>query len=175
MFFHSACPSPPPFPAAPDKLLTTRSRPPSDNARYEEPPQEGEPFDYDAVPARFYYDVESIGQMDPDAIIQNGIKALQQKLAALIHELNATEGGGDADDEYAGANDDYNGGQGFDYNAANGGGGSGADSWQDQGYTTPYAGGGGGGGGGQSAWGGGGGTTPYGTTPYGNPGQSGWN
>lgn len=128
-------------------------------------------FDYDAVPGRFYFDIESTGQMDPDAIVQNGIKALQQKLAALIHELNATEGDG-ADDDLGG-NDDYNP-QSPEYNGMNGGGGGGGDSWQDQGYTTPYAGGAGGGGGGQGGWGAGG-TTPYGQTPYGNAGQSGWN
>ncbi|CAK7230834.1 RNA polymerase II subunit 3 [Sporothrix curviconia] len=143
--------------------------PPTENARLEEPPQEGEVFDYDAVPGRFYYDIESVGQMEPDAIVQNGIKALQQKLAALIHELNATEGGMD-DDLGGGGDDDYNP-QSPEYNGMNGGGGgAGGDSWQDQGYTTPYA-GGGGGGGGQGGWGAGG-TTPYGQTPY---GQSGWN
>ena len=116
------------------------------------------------MPGRFYYDIESVGQMEPDAIVQNGIKALQQKLAALIHELNATEGGMDDD---LGGNDDYNP-QSPEYNGMNGGGGAGGDPWQDQGYTTPY---GGGGGGGQGGWGVGG-TTPYGQTPY---GQSGWN
>ncbi|OAA67171.1 RNA polymerase 2 subunit 3 [Niveomyces insectorum RCEF 264] len=146
--------------------------PKSENARLEDPPQEGEPFDYDAVPGRFYYDIESIGQMDPDAIVQNGITVLQQKLAALIHELNATEGGGAGgaalgDD----INDDYNGPRSPEFNGggANGAGGAGGDSWQDQGYTTPYA-----AGGNPSSWGAGG-TTPYGTTPYGNAGQPGWN
>lgn len=102
--------------------------------------------------------------MEPDAIVQNGIKVLQQKLAALIHELNANDGfGGDN------GNAEYNGPQSPDYNGlGSAGAGAGApDSWQDQGYTTPYA-----TGNNQPSWGNGG-TTPYGTTPYGNGG--GWN
>ncbi|EFW98980.1 RNA polymerase 2 subunit 3 [Grosmannia clavigera kw1407] len=151
--------------------------PKSDNARLEEPAQEGEPFDYDATPGRFYYDVESIGQMEPDAIVQNGIKTLQQKLAALIHELTAGDGlggfgnGADGAGGGLGGHGDYNGPQSPDYGGmggGSGGGGSGADSWQDQGYTTPYA----TGNSSQPSWGAGG-TTPYGTTPYGNGG--GWN
>ncbi|KAK3321000.1 DNA-directed RNA polymerase II 33 kDa polypeptide [Cercophora scortea] len=128
--------------------------PPSEYADWEEPPQEGEPFDYDAVPSRFYFNVETVGSFPPDAIVAEGIKVLQQKLAGLIHELTEGEGG---------ENGDYNGPRSPEYN--NGG----EAAWQDQGYTTPY-----GNGGNQSAWGGGaGGTTPYGATPYG-AGQSSW-
>ncbi|KAL1869072.1 hypothetical protein VTK73DRAFT_3411 [Phialemonium thermophilum] len=127
----------------------------SEYAAYEDPPQEGEPFDYDAVPNRFYMRVETAGGMPPDVIVQEGVKVLQQKLAGLIHELSEGEGGaGDANGGYP------TGPQSPEY--------SGGDVWQDAGYTTPY------GGGNPSSWGGAGGTTPYGTTPYGNPGQSGW-
>jgi DNA-directed RNA polymerase II subunit RPB3 len=121
------------------------SRPPSEYAAWEEPPQEGEPFDYDAVPNRFYFNVETAGPLPPDVIISEGIKVLQQKLAGLIHEL-ADEGsganGGPRSPEYGAgaAMDGFNGG-----------------------YTTPF----GNAAGNQSAWGGAGGTTPYGTTPYG--------
>lgn len=127
----------------------------SEYAAYEDPPQEGEPFDYDAEPNRFYVRVETSGCLPPDTIVQEGVKVLQQKLAGLIHELTEGEGGAAA----GGGN--YNGPQSPEY--------SGGEGWQDQGYTTPY-----GNGGNQSSWGGAGGTTPYGTTPYGNPGQSGW-
>ncbi|KAL2117242.1 hypothetical protein VTJ04DRAFT_9410 [Mycothermus thermophilus] len=119
--------------------------PPSEYAAWEEPPQEGEPFDYDAVPNRFYFNVETAGPLPPDVIISEGIKVLQQKLAGLIHEL-ADEGsganGGPRSPEYGAgaAMDGFNGG-----------------------YTTPF----GNAAGNQSAWGGAGGTTPYGTTPYG--------
>lgn len=125
--------------------------PPSEYASWEEPPQEGEPFDYDAVPNRFYFNVESAGPLPPDTIVSEGIKVLQQKLAGLIHEL--AEGEGD------GMNGDYNGPRSPEY-------GTGADGFG--GYTTPF-----GNGGNQSSWGGAGGTTPYGTTPYG-AGQSNW-
>ncbi|KAI9879428.1 MAG: 45 kDa subunit of RNA polymerase II [Pleopsidium flavum] len=129
--------------------------PKSKNATWEEPPQEGEPFDYDAMPSRFYFEVESVGNLEPDAIIQQGIKVMQQKLAAVIQELTGDEGrngvNGDAVDGFGGPRspDGINGGGNYAI---------------DQGYTTPYV-----NGGGASAWGGG--ATPYGATPY---GQNGW-
>src|SRR6195952_3145320 len=100
-------------------------------AKWEEPAQEGEPFNYDAVPERFYFEVEGIGNLEPDAIIQSGIKVLQQKLASVIKDM--TDGGEDA-------NEGANGSGGIGYGGPrspdvglNGGG------WQaDQGYTTPY-------------------------------------
>ncbi|KAI0407127.1 DNA-directed RNA polymerase [Xylaria palmicola] len=125
--------------------------PKSKYAEWEEPPAEGEQFDYDAVPSRFYFEVESAGNIEPDTIIQEGIKELQRKLAGLIHGL------GENDD----ANGDYEGPRSPD-------GMDGGAPWQDQGYTTPYA-----GAGNTSAWGGGG-ATAYGTTPYGNSGSAGW-
>ncbi|KAK0613755.1 DNA-directed RNA polymerase [Immersiella caudata] len=119
--------------------------PPSEYADWEEPPQEGEPFDYDAVPNRFYFNVETAGSMPPDAIVTEGIKVLQMKLAGLVHNLSDEGDGGD-----------YNGPRSPEY-------AGGGDNWgQDQGFTTPY-----GNTGNQSAWGGAGGTTPFGTTPYG--------
>jgi DNA-directed RNA polymerase II subunit RPB3 len=115
------------------------------------PEQEDAEFDYDAVPSRFFFDVETVGGLDPDQIVTQGIKTLQVKLASIIKELS---GGGD------GLNgQDYGGAQSPQMNGGYGG--------QDQGYTTPYA----GGGGGNSVWGAGhvaqGSTTPYGATPYG--------
>lgn len=146
------CPSTSPT-ASPDPAANPLPRPPSEYAEWEEPPQEGEPFDYDAVPGRFYFNVESAGNIPPDTIVGEGIKVLQQKLAGLIHELTEGEGGGD------GMNGDYAGPRSPEYN-------TGADGFG--GYTTPF-----GNGGNQSSWGGAGGTTPYGTTPYG-AGQSSW-
>jgi DNA-directed RNA polymerase II subunit RPB3 len=131
-------------------------RPKSKYAEWEEPPQEGEPFDYDAVPERFYFEVESIGNLEPDAIIQQGIKVLQQKLAAVIQDLTESDA---------------------QTNGINGGGydaprspdiGMNGQPWQEQGYTTPY-----GNGGNASAWGAGA-ATPYGATPYGQNGTNGW-
>ena len=128
------------------------ARPKSEYAEWEDPPAEGEPFDYDAVPSRFYFQVESAGNIEPDGIVQEGIKELQRKLAALIHGL------GESDAMMAG---DYEGPRSPDMDA-------GANAWQaDGGYTTPYA-----NAGATSAWGGG--ATAYGTTPYGNSGSGGW-
>jgi DNA-directed RNA polymerase II subunit RPB3 len=127
-----------------------QNRPKSENARQEEPRAEGEAFDYDAVPANFYFDLEGVGSMEPDAIIHEGIKELQKKLAGLIHGLGETDG----------MNGDYDGPRSPDIMDGAGPG------WQDQGYTTPY-----GQAGNASAWGGA--ATSYGT-PYGNSGSGGW-
>ncbi|KAH8677347.1 RNA polymerase Rpb3/RpoA insert domain-containing protein [Xylariales sp. PMI_506] len=124
--------------------------PKSQYAAWEDPPAEGEPFDYDAVPNRFYFEVESAGNLDPDTIIKEGIQELQNKLAALIVGLGESDG-----------TNGYDGPRSPDANMDGAG-------WAADGYTTPY-----GNGGNQSAWGGGG-TTPYGQTPYGNSGQSNW-
>lgn len=145
--------------------------PKSKYANWEEPAQEGEPFDYDAVPSRFYFEVESVGSLEPDAIIQSGIKVMQLKLAEVITDLTQDESStaanaydeapvfGEVDMDGA----PYAGGRG----GFSGSGGEGWGSGGDQGFTTPY------GGGNQSSWGGGG-TTPYGATPYGQSGSSGW-
>ena len=90
-----------------------------------------------------------MGTLDPDAIVLAGIKALQQKLAAIIAEV----GGGvqvHRGDEYEPSSPTIHG-------ASVGNGYA-----MDVGYTTPFD-----SGGGPAAWGGGGGTTPFGATPYG--------
>ncbi|KAH4106787.1 hypothetical protein HBH70_056160 [Parastagonospora nodorum] len=108
-------------------------------------------FDHKAVPERFFYDVETVGGLDPDQIVTKGIETLQQKLASVIKELHGDSGDPDSMD-LGGAQSPTMNGAG--YPGAEGG------------YTTP-------GYGGASAWGGAGGaaqggTTPYGATPYGN-------
>jgi DNA-directed RNA polymerase II subunit RPB3 len=137
----------------------THDRPKSKYAEWEEPPQEGEPFDYDAVPERFYFEVESAGNLEPDAIIQQGIKVLQQKLAAVIRDMT------DGEAQTNGVN-----GGGFDAPRSPDMGMNGQGSWPDQGYTTPY----GQNGGNAGTWGNTGAATPYGATPYGQNGQNGW-
>lgn len=140
----------------PHRLTEFLCRPKSKYADWEEPPQEGEPFDYDAVPTRFYFEVESVGNLEPDAIIQQGIKVLQQKLAAVIQDLSGAEGG-------------YDGPRSPDVMM----GGAVQQPWQqDQGFATPY---GNAGAGGNAGWNGNNGAaTPYGATPYGQNGASGW-
>lgn len=128
--------------------------PPSKFADWEDPPQEGEVFDYDAVPSRFYMDVESVGSMPPDEIMQQGIKYLQEKLAAVIKGLNGEDMGNGMDDGYGDQGMRSPGAGGQDYQMGGMGG--------PQGYETPY--------------GAADGRTPYAaygaTTPYG--GANGW-
>ncbi|OTB03382.1 hypothetical protein M426DRAFT_321753 [Hypoxylon sp. CI-4A] len=123
--------------------------PKSKYAELEEPVPSTEDFDYDAVPARFYFEVEGIGNIQSDAIILEGVKELQRKLAGLIHGL--------------GENDDMNG----DYDGPRSPDAMDNGGYLEQGYSTPY-----GAPGGTSTWGGG--ATAYGTTPYGNSGSNGW-
>ncbi|EOA90994.1 RNA polymerase II subunit 3 [Exserohilum turcicum] len=112
------------------------------------PPNPDEPFNYNAVPTRFFYDVETVGGIEPDQIVTKGISRLQIKLAEVLKELSG--GVGDPED-FGGAQSPM----------LNGGG------YGDAGGYTPV--GGPGGYGGASSWGGAaqGGTTPYGATPYG--------
>ena len=74
------------------KRNADRARPKSENAKWESAPAPDAPFDPDATPSDFYFDVESVGSLEPDAIIQQGIKVLQQKLAAIIQELGGAGG-----------------------------------------------------------------------------------
>lgn len=128
----------------------TRDRPKSKYAEWEDPPQEGEPFNYDAVPNRFYFEVESAGSMAPDQIVQVGIRTLQQKIGALLKSLDPKKYGGEEADLDRPRSPDM---------AMEGG----TTPWgQDGGYATPY--------GGNTAYGAGGGTA-YGMTPY---GQTSW-
>ena len=125
-------------------------RPKSQYADWEEPPQEGEPFDYDAVPNRFYFEVETCGSMPPDLIVQNGIRTLQQKIGALLKGLDPRKYGGEEPVDFDGPRSPD----------LNGDGGASAWGGADGGYTS-Y--------GGQSAWGGAGTSYGGGTTPYGQP------
>ncbi|KAL1984978.1 hypothetical protein VTN96DRAFT_8534 [Rasamsonia emersonii] len=124
----------------------------SENGKWETPNPPDQPFDYDAQPSNFYLDVESVGNLEPDAIIQQAIYVLQTKLAVVIDSLNNPDG-------HEGAN-----GMAEDEDMV-GGAVRSPDAYEppegiDGGGFTAY-----GANGGRSAWGGG--TTPYGTTPYG--------
>lgn len=132
----------------------THPRPKSKYAEWEDPPQEGEPFNYDAVPNRFYFEVETSGSLEPDQIVQGSIRVLQQKIGALLKSLDPKKYGGDEAD--------FDGPRSPDMNMDGG-----TTPWQEGGgYTTPY------GGGNTTSYGGnatayGGNATAYGTTPYG--------
>lgn len=147
----------------------------SPNARWEEPPQESEPFDYDALPTRFYVEVESIGALEPDAIVHSAIKVMQMKLAIVLTDLTADDSSAVAANNY----DDV-GADGLDVDVNGGGGGYGGGFGgvgDGGGFGSGDVGGGiGGFGVSNTPFGGagGGGTTPYGATPYGQAGAGGW-
>jgi len=124
-------------------------RPPSKNSDWEEPSLDDAPFDYTAEPDSFYFDLESIGSLEPDVVVQQSIKVLQQKLAAVIQELTGDNDAGRGGDDYEPRSPGMNGVDG-----------GGTSYGVNQGYTTPFQ-----APGGASAWGGG--ATPYGATPYG--------
>ncbi|PNY27668.1 DNA-directed RNA polymerase II subunit RPB3 [Tolypocladium capitatum] len=129
--------------------------PKSKYAEWEEPPQEGEPFNYDATPDRFYFEVETSGTMEPDQIVQGGIRALQQKIGALLKGLDPRK--------YGGEEAEADGPRSPDMNVDGG-----TTPWQDQGYTTPYGGNMTAYGGGNTSYGGGAGTSyGGGNTSYG--------
>lgn len=138
-----------------------------DNTTWEEAPQEGEPFNYLAEPEQFFINIEGTGVMAPDAILHNGIRTLQQKLAGVIQELQKSEGAGQQQWGDGGGSpmDGLVNGAGTAYGAqsAYGGntayGGHSAYGGRDAGGTTPGWNGAG------SVYGGGpvGGATPYGS------------
>lgn len=119
-------------------------RPISENANWEAAANPDQPFDYDAEPNNFYIDVESIGNLEPDAIIQQGIIVLQRKLATTISALSGEgDGAGPEDAGMMDAGEDaYEPPEGID------------------GSMTAY------GNGAAGAWGASA-QTPYGATPYG--------
>ncbi|KAI8821436.1 DNA-directed RNA polymerase [Fimicolochytrium jonesii] len=54
----------------------------------EEPePKDGDPFDYNAKPERFYFTVESTGSLPPADIVTRGLEVLQRKLATVHDSL----------------------------------------------------------------------------------------
>ncbi|KAJ5643369.1 RNA polymerase II subunit 3 [Penicillium longicatenatum] len=120
----------------------------SENAAWEPAANPDQPFDYDAEPNTFYMDVESIGNLEPDMIIQQGIICLQRKLATTVSVLQ-----GESEDGHVGGHDDTDMMGGGD-----------ADGYEPpegiDGNMTSY------GNGAASAWGASA-QTPYGATPYG--------
>lgn len=75
---------------------------PAKNGTWEEEPQEGDKFDYDAEPNKFYIELEGTGVMTPDNILHSGIRVLQAKLAGIIRDLDAGAEGGNAGGDFGG-------------------------------------------------------------------------
>ncbi|CAK9441364.1 uncharacterized protein LODBEIA_P52320 [Lodderomyces beijingensis] len=62
--------------------------PKSKNCSAEEPPDPEARFNYNAVPSRFYFDVETVGNLTPKDVVLEAIDTLQKKLAGISIELN---------------------------------------------------------------------------------------
>ncbi|KAF5393504.1 hypothetical protein D9757_000598 [Collybiopsis confluens] len=117
-----------------------------ENAREEEPTREDEPFDFNAKPNKFYFDVETDGSLGAQEVVMKGIAELQKKLASLVWALRKVRSG-ENDMDMPSGGDQPSGDQATA--ASNGGWGSGSDS---AGWGNPTS---GGGGGSTGAWGGG--------------------
>ncbi|KAL9936196.1 hypothetical protein V8E36_005038 [Tilletia maclaganii] len=65
--------------------------PESENAQYEDPPEEDGRFDYNAKADKFYFDVETTGAMDPAEIVSTALEILQHKTAEVIQELGVQD------------------------------------------------------------------------------------
>ncbi|KAF8798708.1 insert subdomain of RNA polymerase alpha subunit [Phlegmacium glaucopus] len=124
----------------------------SDNAQEEEPLRDDEPFDFNAKPNKFYFEVETDGSLGPQEVVMKGLAELQTKLANLILGLktqpeldqlahDSTRAHGPLPDAWR-----HPGGDGGAWNSAGGGGGgSGSAGW---GNTSPSR------AGGNAGWGG---------------------
>ncbi|KAJ7647317.1 DNA-directed RNA polymerase II, subunit 3, partial [Roridomyces roridus] len=58
-----------------------------DNAEEEEKPRDDEPFDFNAQPRKFYFEVETDGSLRPQEVVMNGLAELQSKLAKIVLAL----------------------------------------------------------------------------------------
>ncbi|KAF8625441.1 hypothetical protein AX15_005398 [Amanita polypyramis BW_CC] len=61
----------------------------SENAKEEEPQRDDEPFDFNAQPTKFYFEVETDGSLGPQEVVMKGLAELQAKLANLILGLKS--------------------------------------------------------------------------------------
>ncbi|SCV73412.1 BQ2448_7338 [Microbotryum intermedium] len=136
----------------------------SENAQYERPPAKDgtDPFDFNANPARFYFDVEAVGQMRPEEIVVKGIDQLILMLADVSTSITDIAkprvisdqtpmhpgmggGAGDIGGAYGGAgqSNGYDAGAGAGYGDGAGAGGYGSyqQGRQGPGGAVPAAGG----------------------------------
>ena len=135
-------------------MLTQSERaewPLSQNAEFETPPDPNQPFDYDAVPERFYFDCEAVGSIPVRNVVEQGLDILVTNLAKVIEGVDRETGGEENDDEGGegegegqGLVEPNMGGQG----QMNGGAGAPLGGGQGQGGGNYYGAGGGGGDGG---------------------------
>lgn len=92
----------------------------------------------DAKPSAFFFDLETVGTLEPDEIVEGGIRALQRKLAEIMAALNpqSTLANGDDDVDYE-PRADY-GGDAYGNNYMSGGYGASNMNGGGYGYGAGY-------------------------------------
>lgn len=75
------------------------------NIEWERDLGRSEDIDLDAEPIAFFFDLESVGTMEPDEIVSQGVDVLQSKLAEIISGLEGSSApaNGEMDDMYGAA------------------------------------------------------------------------
>ncbi|KAJ4002057.1 insert subdomain of RNA polymerase alpha subunit [Lentinula boryana] len=140
-----------------------------ENAREEEPLREDEPFDFNAKPTKFYFDVETDGSLGAQEVVMKGIAELQKKLASLVLALRRVRNGENEMDMPTSGDQTF-GDQPAAGSGEEAGWGSGpAGSWG----NAPSGGGNG------TGWGGGGTSGAWGSSPgnanaWSSPSNAGW-
>ncbi|ODN79041.1 hypothetical protein L202_04544 [Cryptococcus amylolentus CBS 6039] len=71
----------------------------SNNAIFETPPDPNAPFDYNAVPSTFYFNVESVGSIPVRSVIEQGLDILVENLAGVILAVQKETGGDEEEGE----------------------------------------------------------------------------
>ena len=74
----------------------------SENRHKETPPNPNEPFDYNAVPSRFYFSAEGVGAVPVKDVVERGLDILTDNLANVIIAVNRETGAEGEDEDGAG-------------------------------------------------------------------------
>jgi hypothetical protein len=69
---------------------------------WEEPSKENGPVDYSVKAEKFYFDMETIGSLKPNDVVELGIGVLQTKLAEIVLALEKLDGAKAGAREYGG-------------------------------------------------------------------------
>ncbi|TID24348.1 V-type proton ATPase subunit B [Venturia nashicola] len=70
------------------------------NHKEESKADESALFDFDEKPKKFYMRVETVGGLEPEVIVEEGINVLQKKLATVIGALDGSDANGNMDADY---------------------------------------------------------------------------
>jgi len=68
--------------------------PVSANGKEENQPRDDQPFDFNAKPEKFYFEIETTGSLSPKEVVMKGLQELQTKLAFLTHQIDSQTGRG---------------------------------------------------------------------------------